>query len=103
MTTITKEFQQTICEKIESAFIDGTGDYFMQINNFDKIIAVSEYSIEHYESKGYELFILNSYNRTKKPVVTQKKDNYKSINLINSNCMADSFYDEFPDAYNQSL
>jgi hypothetical protein len=103
MTTITNEFQQKISAKIESAFIDGTGHYFMQKNNFDKVIAVCEYSIEHYENKGYELFILDNYNRPQKPIVVTKKDSCKSTNLVNSKCMTDGYYDEFPDAYNQIL
>ena len=98
--TITKEFQETIAEKIESAFVYGQGHYFMQKNNFSEIIAVSEFFIEEYEMKGYEFFILNNYNRNNKPVIIDEPVKNK---IVKSNCIADGFYDEFPDAYNQIL
>lgn len=103
MTTITNEFQKSIATKIESAFINGSGHYFMQKNNFSDIIAVSEYFIEHYESKGYELFILDNCNRSNKPVAVNENNNFIPSKLVKSNCMVDAYYDEFPDAYNQNL
>jgi hypothetical protein len=107
MTTkqITNEFQKSISSKLEAAFNSGCGDYFMQKNNFNEIICVSEFFIDSMESKGYEYFSLASLNRE---VNAEKKSddiiaNLKKISKVKSVCTSDSFYDEYPDAYNQYL
>jgi hypothetical protein len=103
--TITIEFQKSISSKLEDAFNSGCGHHFMQKNNFDEIICVSEFFIDSMESKGYEYFSLSNINRE---VNTEKKSdniiaNLKKISKVKSVCTSDSFYDEYPDAYNQYL
>ncbi|CAB4137461.1 hypothetical protein UFOVP318_33 [uncultured Caudovirales phage] len=102
---ITTEFQKSISSKLEAAFNSGSGDHFMQKNNFDEIICVSEYFIDNMEAKGYEYFSLAHFNRE---VNTEKKSddiiaNLKKISKVKSVCTTDSYYDEYPDAYNQYL
>lgn len=60
---ITLEFQKTIQNKIEAAFIAGYGDNFMQKNNFRQIICVKPYEIEAMQSVGFDLFFLADYRR----------------------------------------
>lgn len=102
METINKEYQETIKGKIETAFNTGSGDYFMQRNNFDEIIAVSEYEIEEKQSLGFAYFSFHCYKRgSDKPVnKTLSENNLKHIAKEQSNNSDWTLRDEFPDFYN---
>ena len=102
MTTISTDFQKSIETKIETAFNNGNGHYFMQKNNFEEIIAVSEYDIEENENKGFEYFSLNYLNRpakveVKKEVIIEIKKECKNIESCDATM---NFLYDFPEFYN---
>ena len=61
--TISAELQTSIQDKIETAFQNGTGDYFMQLNDFSQVVCVKSYQVESMTKKGYSLFSLFTYER----------------------------------------
>ena len=64
--TISAELQTSIQDKIETAFQNGTGDYFMQLNDFSQVVCVKSYQVESMTKKGYSLFSLFTYERPSK-------------------------------------
>jgi len=100
---ITKEKQQQLSQMIESAFKKGSGDCFMQRNEFEEIIAVHKSEVDTKEMQGFKHFILTDINRPvkviAKPIETIQEP-IKPYKHIPRESALFNFLDEFPEFYN---
>ena len=98
---ITTENQTEIAEKIEAAFVSGSGDNFMQKNYFSEVVAVSEYEIENMEQQGFNCFVLAFYDRPAKQAEVKAYEPFvPSRTSIPMESAFFNFLDDFPEFYN---
>ena len=107
MQKISKDQQENLQPQIEQAFDNGSGDCFMQKDNFSEILAVHKSKVTDYETKGYTEFMLYSYERPTKTIVA-----LKPIEVIDYEKEKERFYDrtsqcgsyldDYPEFYNHS-
>jgi len=91
---------KTLESKIEAAFNNGTGDFFMQKNNFQEVIAVSEYDIDVNEKNGFEFFSLSELRRAKKENIKPEPSVEKEKTYSDSSNSQNSILDDYPEFYN---
>ena len=98
---ITIEKQNEIAGQIEAAFVSGSGDCFMQKNDFSEVVAVSEYEIEEREHDGFNCFVLACYDRpAKKSEAKPYEPLVPSKTVIRRESAFFNFIDDLPEFYN---